>query len=113
MGVFQSLGILFVIFALAFLTESATEYIFGTPMDKFGLSGFKWALMYISLAVGIGLAFYYQLDLIALLATVVGEEIATSWVGYCLTGFGIGRGANWLHQFVGTYFPGKDHAHAA
>ena len=107
MSIFHSMGILFIIFALAYLTESATEYLFGTPMDKFGLSRWKWSLMYISLVVGIGLAFFYKLDLVALLASVVGEDITASWVGFVLTGFGIGRGANWLHQFVEKYFPGK------
>jgi len=43
---------------LATLTEGFVEYIFGTLFDKLPkLSAHKWALMYISLLVGVGLAF--------------------------------------------------------
>ena len=63
--------------------------------------------MYVSALCGILLAFYYQLDLIALLASVLGESITVSPVGFILTGLGIGRGANWMHQFVEQYFPGR------
>ena len=102
---FSSLGVLSIIFALSFLTESLTEYVFGTPLDKLGWAKFKWGLMYVSLALGVGLAFFYQFDLIWLLSQVVGESISPSWPGFVLTGLGIGRGANWLHQFVERYFP--------
>jgi len=92
-----------VVFALAFLCESMTEYILGTPFDKFPvLSQFKWALMYVSAGVGVGLAFHYQLDMISMIG-----QTAPTWVGLALTGLGIGRGANFVHQFVDQYFPSK------
>jgi hypothetical protein len=88
-----------VIFALGFLTESMVEYIFGKPMDRYErLKPHRWMLMYLSAAVGVGLSWFYQLDLIALIF-----EGSPTWVGVVLTGLSIGRGANYLHQFVSTY----------
>ena len=107
MELLHTVAVMGVVFLLAFLTESLTEYIFGTPLDKLGVSKYKWVLMYISAALGVFLAFWYQLDLVNLLAGVLGENIAPSPVGFALTGLGIGRGANYLHQVVNTYFPGK------
>lgn len=104
----QSFGILLVIFLLAFLVESMVEYAFGTPLKKLGKGNLTWLLMYISMAAGVALAFWYHTDLIYLLAQSVGaERVPESWVGYILTGMGIGRGANWLHQLVSEYFPAK------
>ena len=96
-------------FALAFLVESMTEYVFGTPFDKFPvLAPFKWALMYISAGVGVAVSFHYQLDLIAFIQLVVGGiEIPVTWVGIALTGLAVGRGSNYVHQFVSQYFPKK------
>ena len=105
---FHTVAVLGVVFLLAFLTESLTEYIFGTAFEKFAvMKPYKWALMYVSAAVGVGLAFWYQLDLISLLAGALHEQIAVTPVGHILTGLGIGRGANWLHQVVREYFPAK------
>ncbi len=100
-----------VIFALAYLAESFTEYLFGIPFDKIPkLTPYKWLLMYLSAGVGVSLAIFYQLDLIYLLAEVISEAVGApspiqvSVVGYILTGLGIGRGASWLHDFVSQYF---------
>lgn len=98
-------------FALAFLTESLVEYLFGTPMDKLPkLCPYRWLLMYISVGVGVGLALFYQLDLIAIIAQASGVALdltASTPVGMVLTGLGIGRGANYLSQFVSTYLKPK------
>jgi hypothetical protein len=84
---------------LAFLIEAMVEYVFGTPMDKIAkLKPFKWLLMYISLGVGVGVAFWYSLDLVAL---VMEQE--PTWVGIVFTGAGIGRGANWLNDLWQKY----------
>jgi len=89
--------------ALAFLAESLVEYIFGTLMDKFEiLKSYKWTLMYVALAAGVGLSFFYNLDLISLIT----DEAATV-VGMILTGLIVGRGANFVHQFVSEYLPQK------
>lgn len=98
----ESVKILAAIFALAFLAESLVEYLFGTLADKITvLTPYRWTLMYISAAVGVGLAFHYQFDLISL---ILGNVL--TWVGMLLTGLVIGRGANFVHQFVSEYLPG-------
>ncbi len=100
-----------VIFALAYLAESLTEYLFGIPFDKIPkLTPYKWVIMYLSAGVGVSLAIFYKLDMIYLLSNVISEAVGApspiqvSVVGFILTGLGIGRGANWLHDFVSNYF---------
>lgn len=98
MNVTQIIG---VSLALAFLAESMTEYLFGTLADHLpALAPLRWALQYIAALAGVGLAFFYRLDLIG----VIGG-LDASWVGFILSGLVIGRGANFLHQFVSQYFP--------
>lgn len=97
-----------IIVLLAFLAESMTEYVFGQVVDHVpSLDRYRWLLMYIAAAVGVGLAFFYQLDLIHLLAEAVEVELPTAYPGMILTGLGIGRGANYIHQLVSEYFPIK------
>ena len=84
---------------LAFLIEAGVEYIFGNPFDRIEkLKKFKWLLMYLSLGFGITLAWYYRLDLPALVL-----QVEASWVGYVLTGTALGRGANWLNDLWQKY----------
>lgn len=92
---------------LAFLVESMVEFVFGAIADHVeALKPFRWLLMYIALGVGIGLAFHYQLDLVATLIRIVsGVEAAPDPFGMTLSGMAIGRGANYVHQLVSTYFP--------
>ncbi len=94
-----------IIFALAFLAESMVEYTLGTLFEKVEpLRPFKWALMYVALFVGVGLALYYKLDLIALIPQILESEAQPGTVvGMVLTGLGIGRGAEYLHKFVSSY----------
>jgi len=95
--------ILAVAFALAFLTEAFTEYFIGQWFDKIPkLSPWKWCLIYVSALVGVGLALFYKLDLIAL---IIQQDY--TYVGIILTGLAIGRGSNFLHQFVSKFFPSK------
>jgi len=70
-----------------FLAESLVEYAFS---DWVG----EWT-KYVSLAVGVALSFAYRLDLIAAL-TGLSVPIA----GYILTGFIVGRGANYINDVV-------------
>ena len=103
MDITQELLIIAGAFALAFLTEAFVEYFIGQVMDKFPkLSPFKWLLMYISAVVGVGLSLFYKLDLISL---IIQQDITI--VGMVLTGMAIGRGSNFLHQFVSQFFPTK------
>lgn len=85
--------------ALAFITESGVEYVFGQAVDHFqALAKFRWALMYVALLAGVGLCFHYQLDLIATLRGGPPDP-----VGFILTGSLVGRGANAVHDFISVY----------
>ncbi len=107
----MTLPILAVSFALAFLTESLVEYLFGAVADHVpAVNPYRWLLMYIAAGVGVGLALFYQLDLIAVIAQSAGVALdlsAPTKVGMVLSGLAIGRGANYLNQFVSTYLKPK------
>lgn len=90
---------------LATLVEGFVEYVFGTLFDKVpALSAYKWTLMYVSLVVGVAVAFYYSIDLVALIANNAGGSLAVSWVGILFSGLIIGRGANYINDFVSRWF---------
>lgn len=102
------LVILAVTFALAFLTESLTEYLFGIPFDRLPkLKPYRWLLQYLAAGVGVSLSLYYVLDLIALIAQLAGGVLPVTPVGMVLTGLIIGRGANYLNDFLVTYLRPK------
>lgn len=105
-----SLGVLIVILALSFLVETLVEWIFGTIFDKIpALAPHKWALMYIAIGVGILGAFIYRFDLLAILGEAVGADpkIDITWYGITITGGAIGKGSNYLHDFIVKHFPPK------
>jgi len=94
-----------VIFLFAFLVESLVEYVAGTPFEKIpALTPYKWALMYVAMGIGVLGAFIYKFDLLTLLGTFVGASIPVTSFGLILSGCAIGRGANYLHDLVKTYF---------
>lgn len=102
MNVLSTLG---VIFLLAFLVESLTEYLFGQLVDHVpALTRHKWALIYVSMAIGVLGAFVYQFDLIYLLGQFLGADTPHHWLGVLFTGAAVGRGANYLHDLVTRYF---------
>lgn len=99
------IGVLAIIFLLAFLVESLVEYLFGALFEHVpALVPFKWCLMYIALGVGIIGAFVYKFDLIYLIGQFVGNAVSITTFGIVLTGAAIGRGAGYLHDLVKRYF---------
>jgi hypothetical protein len=91
-------------FALAFIAESMSEYLFATWLE---LIEKRWPALeeaqpmrYVSLLVGLALAFAYQLDI---LYEAFGYVAIWPWVGMLITGLVIGRGSNYLHDFWSTY----------
>ncbi len=99
MSVQESLRLMAFALALAFLAESMVEYIFGQAVDHIpALGKLRWALMYVALGAGVGLAFFYQVDLLAL----IQDEPSTA-VGFAMSGLVIGRGANFVHDFISRY----------
>jgi len=104
----QAAGVVAVSFSLAFLAEGMTEYLFGTIADHIlGADKYKWLLQYVAAAAGVGLAIFYAIDLIQLTGSLAGMPMDNTVVGQVLSGLVIGRGANYLHQFVSTYLPGN------
>lgn len=103
------LGILALIFFLAFLVESLVEYLFGQAFAHIPIfSQYSWALMYIAAAVGVLSAFIYSFDLIATLGNYIGMPIPVNWLGISLTGLAIGRGSNYIHDLVTKFFIKSD-----
>lgn len=107
----MELKMLAVSFALAFLVETITEYLAGTPLDKIeALKPYKWLLMYVAAGVGVGLCLYYQIDLIAIVSRFAAQLTGASTpldnptpVGQVLTGLVVGHGANYLSDFLAKY----------
>lgn len=110
-------ALILVITLLAFLVESLTEYFFGKLVENIpALKPFGWLLMYIAMAIGIAGAWVYQFDLLYLLGNFLEEmltiqggapvvlNVPLTWFGITLTGMGIGRGANFIHDAVSKYF---------
>jgi hypothetical protein len=89
------------ILLLATLTESLVEYLIAPVAD--GLKESKpWhtlILRYIAALVGIALCAVYRADLLAMLGLVSPWP----WVGWVVTGFIIGRGANFVHDFASRW----------
>ena len=89
---------------LAFLAESMTEYLFGTPFEKIPrLKPFRWLLMYVSAAVGVGMALYWRIDIISLVSEIVETGFGYTPFGAILSGLAIGRGASYLHGLMNDY----------
>jgi hypothetical protein len=102
-------GILAVIFLLSFLVESLVEYLFGQIIAHLpAAQPYSWLLIYVSAAVGVGGAFLFGFDLLYLLGNYLAVDWPTlqapTWLGTALTGLAIGRGANYLHDLVATFF---------
>jgi len=98
-------AVLAVIFLLAFLVESLTEYIFGRVIEHVPvLQPYSWLLVYVAAGVGVLGAFVYNFDLLVLLGQLVGIEVPQTPFGLVLSGLAIGRGANYIHEIVSKYF---------
>ena len=105
-------ALLLIIFALAFLVETLVEFLF-SDLIKLLLPKVQPQLpmKFIAVASAIGLAFFYQFDLIYLLA----KFLETDWMplqivsvpGMIITGAAIGKGSNYVHDFVQKFFVKK------
>jgi len=116
------LGVLGVLFLLAYLTETLVEAIFGKLFDHIPkLAPFHWLQEYLALGVGVIGAFVYDFDLIYLLGEFLRNILAEGLdlgvlqplvehndFGVLLTGLSIGMGAQYLHDAVVRYFRKPD-----
>lgn len=91
---------------LGFLVESFTEYFFGQIANQVPkLAPYKWLLIYLSAAFGLVVAIHYKVDLVASLMRVFGLDHPNEIHGMVLSGLGIGRGANFIHELWSKFFP--------
>lgn len=84
-----------IILTLAFLTESLTEYFFGDLLARRAAG--PLVLKYLAAGVGVALALAYRIDL---LRDLFGIAPGVPFVGEVLTGLILGRGANYVHDFL-------------
>jgi hypothetical protein len=97
----MELSIVLLALVLAFMAESLVEYFLGWAFDLWKSQSeiVKKAepLKYVAAIVGLALAFAYRVDLIAWALKTQPEP---AWVGIALTGMALGRGANFMHDFL-------------
>jgi len=111
----QVLLVFLVMIFVAFLIETLVEAALGTLFEKVPkLAPFKWCLMYVAIAAGVFAAFLYKFDLVYMLATFLGAEgIQVTVFGIVITGLGIGKGSNYLHDIFKKFFVKPDSTPAA
>ncbi len=85
------------------LIEGIVEYFVAPIFDQNGLAKHRIALLYIPAIFGVLCAVYYKLDLVAALAPVFNVDVPNSVFGQVLTGILVGRGSNYVHQFLSKY----------
>ena len=86
------------VFALAYLCENLTEYLFKDLLKAFKI-GSRY-LKYISALLGISLCLAYGVDIFE---DLLGVSALFDPVGEALTGIILGRGSNYIHDFYKTY----------
>ncbi len=90
--------------ALAFLSESLTEYLFAAPLSAVKLPASL--TRYVAVAVGVLLAWTYNVDMTR---EVLGLTPRPAALGIVLSGIVMGRGASYVHDFYQSYLrPGDD-----
>lgn len=95
-----------VIFMMAFMVETLTEFLFGDLFNNVeSAKPFKWTIKYIAVMIGVAGAWVYQFDLIHLLSEYVGAGLPSSPFGVALTGIAVGKGSNYIHQMITQFFP--------
>jgi hypothetical protein len=97
-----------VIFVLAFLAESLTEYLLKPVFGKLvpveaeveeqdsDPSALDLLTRYSSALVGVALCVLYQVDVLGMLGLATSVPV----VPYVITGLVIGRGSNFVHDFA-------------
>lgn len=102
---------LFLAVTLSATVEAIVEFFVSPIFDKsLKLVKYKWTMMYIPIVPAVFLAIYYKIDLISFLANsflalLSGDgtaeiAVASSLVGFIITGLLMARGSNFVHQFV-------------
>lgn len=92
---------------LAGILNRVVEYTIGTAFDKIEkLKPFRWALMYLVLALGVLSAFQFDLDMLVIF------DFPASGLGRILTGIILSGGANLINDLWPQKKPATDMARA-
>jgi len=102
----QVLLVFLVMIFIAYLIETLVEALLGPVFAKVPkLEPFKWCLMYIAIAAGVYAAFLYRFDVVYMLASFLGvENLQVTVFGIVITGLGVGKGSNYLHDLFKKFF---------
>jgi hypothetical protein len=102
----QVLLVFLVMIFIAYLIETLVEALLGPLFAQVPkLAPWKWTLMYIAIAAGVYAAFLYKFDVVYMLATFLGVEgLKVTIFGIVITGLGIGKGSNYLHDLLKKFF---------
>jgi hypothetical protein len=103
-----------IILFLAIVIESLIEALLSPIVDNVpALKPFRWLLQYGAVFCGVLAAFIYRLDLIYLAGQFLGKitdaasPIEMTVFGTIVTGLAIGKGSNYVHQFISKFLPSK------
>jgi len=107
----STLSVLGVILILAFLIETLIEFLFETIAGYFP----NWAMpaqmrksviQTAAIVAGVGGAFLFHFDVLFLAGQFAElKDIPLTPYGMGLTGIAIGKGSNYIHQFIAQFFP--------
>lgn len=107
----STLAVLGIILLLAFLIETLIEFLFGTIVGYFPNWDIqpelrKSVIQTAAIAAGIGGAFLFHFDVLFLAGQFAElKDIPRTAYGMGLTGIAIGKGSNYIHQFISRFFP--------
>lgn len=83
-------------FLLATFVEGLITYLFGKSEGQQGPR--EW-IKYISMGMGVVMAMLYEVDILAATGLVAIHPL----IGYAVSGLIIGRGSNYLNDFVSVF----------
>ena len=90
-----------VVLVLAGANEAIIEFLVKPPLERLMANEEDRSIVYrtVSAAGGVLLALGFTVDTMALF----GLEGVFPWLGAVVTGLLLGRGANWIHDFVNRW----------
>lgn len=85
------------LFAMSVFIEGFIEFFISDPNTVQ-----PW-LKYVGLVIGVGICLAYRLDVFAILGIISPIVSISNYIGCVLTGVIIGRGSNYLNDFIATF----------
>lgn len=87
------------IFFLATFIEGTVKYV-ADPLSDVAKARLRPFKPYITMALGVGLAFNFHLDILRMFGLTEVVYSPLLFINYIITGVVIGRGSNYLNDFV-------------